>query len=414
MQIHVTEIEPCKLKIQYHSDPEQLLNKKNEVLNAFKKAPVPGYRKGKASTDAIKMHYRSQIDDALKRAMAEEAFHNTIFEKNLRPHGAPNFTSAYLMDGKFSCEFQLHTKPDFELSTYKGLEIPKPHEAESAAQLSERMMQDLRVKFGDAVPYTENDFVQNGDNIIVNYEGFVDGEKNENLVAEGEMVTVGTNPLPDFDTNLLGMKLNETREFTVKVPDNGLPSMAGKTVKFVLTVVTGSKSIPCALDDNLAAKLGKATFAELKEYVNGLSQVQVANKFRLSLTESVAKRLVQDHHFNVPSWMALSEARYVAHTAKVNWDTLNDLDRAKYIEIATSNVKLSLVLDKIRESEPEAQLTDQEVFDIIKNNLANSKKGSIDELIAQMNNTGYLQVLMSRIKDEHVLDYVLKNCKVVE
>ena len=415
MQIHVTEIEPCKLKIQYHADPEQLLAKKNEVLNVFKKAPVPGFRKGKASLDAIKLHYRTQIEDSLKRAMAEEAYHSTIFEKNLRPHGTPNFTSAFLMDGKFSCEFQLHTKPDFELSNYKNLEIPKPASTEDATALSERMVQDLRMKFGEAVPYTDNDFVQIGDNIIVNYEGSMDGQRIENLVAEGEMVTVGSNSLPDFDNNLLGMKQNETREFSIKVPDNGLPSMAGKTVQFKLTVITGSKTIPCALDDNLASKLGKACFSELKDYVNELSQVQVVNKFKLALTEAVAKRLVQDNHFNVPQWMALSEARYVAHTAKVNWDTLNDVDRTRYVEIATGNVKLSLILDKIRESEPDAQLTDQEVFDIIKRNLMNSKSGSsLEELLSQMNNSGYLQVLMSRVKDEHVLDYVLKNARVVE
>jgi FKBP-type peptidyl-prolyl cis-trans isomerase (trigger factor) len=191
--------------------------------------------------------------------------------------------------------------------------------------------------------------------------------------------------------------------------------MAGKTVQFKLTVITGSKTIPCALDDNLASKLGKASFSELKDYVNELSQVQVVNKFKLALTEAVAKRLVQDNHFNVPQWMALSEARYVAHTAKVNWDTLNDVDRTRYVEIATGNVKLSLILDKIRESEPDAQLTDQEVFDIIKRNLMNSKSGSsLEELLSQMNNSGYLQVLMSRVKDEHVLDYVLKNARVVE
>lgn len=415
MQIHVTEIEPCKLKIQYHADPEQISTKKTEVLNAFKKAPVPGFRPGKASQDAIKLHYRNQIDESLKRALAEEAYHNAIFEKNLKPYGTPNFTSLFLMDGKFACEFNLHTKPSFELGNYKNLEIPKPHQPDDATIVCEKMLQDLRVRFGEATPYAENDFVQMGDNIIVNYEGAVDGQKLDQLSVEGEMLTVGKNPLPDFDTNLLGMSVGQTREFNVKSPDNSLPSIANKDVTFKVTLVTGSKSTPCPLDDSLAAKLGKSSFQELREFVLGSAQVQVTNKYRLSLTEAVSRRLVHEHTFQVPDWMALSEAKYMVHSAKLQWESLTDLDKEKYLQLASMNVKLSLILDKIREVEPEAQLTDQEVIDIIKRNLANSKiTSSMDELIQQMNNTGYLQVLFSKVKDEHVIDYLVKNVRVVE
>ena len=415
MQIHVTEIEPCKLQVQYHADAEQISTKKVEILNAFKKAPVPGYRPGKASADAIKLHYRSQIEDSLKRALAEEAFHNTLFEKNIKPHGGPMFTALYLMDGKFSCEFNVHTKPSFELADYKNLEVPKPHESEDATTLCEKMLQELRVRFGEASPYSESDFVQAGDNVILNYEGFVDGQKIDNLSVEGEMVTVGKNSLEEFDTNLLGMKTGETREFNIKVPDNGLPSMAGKVVNFKVTIVTGSKTTPCPLDDTLAAKLNKATYAELRETVLASAQAQLTSKFKLALNEAVSKRLVADNKFEVPSWMVLGEAKYLAQASKLNWDTLSDMDRAKYVQLAQSNVKLSLILEKIRESEPDAQLTDQEVIEIVKRNFSLSNiKASFEDMMQEMNKTGYLQVLLSRIKDEHVLDFVVKSVRIVE
>lgn len=413
MQIYVNEIEPCKLQIQYHADVEQVNNKKAEVLNTFKRAPVPGYRPGKANLNAIKMYYKTQIDESLKRALAEEAYHNTLFEKSLKPHGTPSFTSLFLIDNKFSCEFQLHTKPAFELSQYKNLEIPKPVETESASHVSEKMLEELRHRFGEVTPYSEDDFVQLGDKIIVDYQGFLDDKLVDNLVAEGEMLTVGKNSLPDFDTNLLGMKIGDTREFSIKVPEDGLPSLAGKVINFRLIVNMGSKTTPCALDDNLAAKLGKKDFAELRDFVLGSAQAQLANKQRLALTESVAKRLVQDNQFTVPSWMAVSEARYIAQSAKINWETLSVQDRDKYVEMANSNVKLSLILDKIRESEPDAQLTDQEVFDIVKRNLP-TQQASVDDILQQMSKTGYLQVLFTRIKDEHVLDFVVKSTKFVE
>jgi trigger factor len=415
MEIHLTEIEPCKIKVTYHADPEQIVNKKTEVLNMFKKAPVPGFRAGKASVDAIKVHYRNQIDESLKRALAEEAYHNAIFEKNLKVHGTPMFSDLYLMDGKFACEFTVHTKPDFTLSEYKNLEIPKPHEAETPVTLCERMMQELRVRYGEATPYSDTDFVQMGDNIIVNYEGFLEGQKVDNLSVEGEMLTVGKNQLENFDTNLLGMSLGETREFNINVPATGLPSVANKTVSFKVTLVTGSKTTPCALDDSLASKLGKNSFAELREFVLASAQAQIANKLQLQLTEAVSKRLVQDNKIVVPNWMALSEAKYIAHGAKINWDSLPDQDKLKYLQVAADNVRLSLILDKIRENEPDAQLTDQEVIDIIKRNMgSNANTTSFEQLLQQMNQSGYLRVLMSRIKDEHVLDFLVKNSKIAE
>src|SRR5574338_130354 len=187
MQIEVTELEPCKLSINYQADALEILNKRGEVLNAFKNAPVPGFRKGKASLEAVKVHYRTQIEESLKRALAEDAYHNTLFEKKLRPHGAPMFESLMLADGKFTCEFKLHTKPDFELVQYLGLEVPKPHEPMGEAEMAARMMEELRQRLGEANPYTEDDFVQTGDNLIIDMEGVVDGVKVEGLCAQGEM-----------------------------------------------------------------------------------------------------------------------------------------------------------------------------------------------------------------------------------
>src|SRR5271166_2362217 len=122
MEIEVKENEPCKLTINCTANAGEILNKRAEVLTSFKKAPVPGFRPGKATVDAIKLHYKDQIEESLKRALAEDAYHNTLFEKKLRPHGAPRFNSLLMVDGKFTCSFDLFTKPDFELLQYKDLE----------------------------------------------------------------------------------------------------------------------------------------------------------------------------------------------------------------------------------------------------------------------------------------------------
>lgn len=415
MQIEVKELDYCKLMVHYKSDPEEILNKRGDVLNAFKKAPVPGFRPGKASTDAIKIHYREQIEESLKRALAEDAYHNTIFEKKLKPHGAPRFNSVLMLDGKFSCEFELFTKPDFELAQYKGMEIPKPHQETSELELTEKLLQDLRVRHGEVEPYSENHFVQNGDNIIIDYEGALDGVKVDNLSSVGEMLTVGSSPFPEFDQSLYGMRVGETRTFNLVVPSSGLPSLIGKTITFTVTLTMGSRANLHPLDDSLARKVGKETLDELRELARGAATSNFANMERTSVNNAITNRLVNDNNFIVPHWLALSEAQYLAHTAKLDWNTMQDLDKERFISMANNNVKLSIILEKIRDNEPDAQMTDREIFDIIRNNLLkNQSAEKVDESIKEMNKTGYLKILFARVKDEATLDFVLKNTKFLE
>lgn len=415
MNIIVNEIEPCKLSICYVADAEEILNKRTEILQAFKKAPVPGFRKDKAPLDAIRVHYRNQIEESLKRGLAEDSYHNTLFEKKLKPHGAPRFNSLLLADGKFTCEFELYTKPSFELASYLNLELPKPHEDKSDVVLTEELLQNLRVRFGEAAPYSETDFVQMADNVIVDYEGTVDGEKLDQLCAVGEMLTVGGSNLTEFDNNLLGMILGETREFNLVVPEGALPSLTGKTINIKATLNMGSKVTPCPLNDELAVKLGKKDMNELREFANVTATASIQNKAKQVLNEAVVSNLLDNNTIDVPNWMSLSEAQYLVQQSKLDWNAIDDLDKEKYLELGAKNVKLSLILDKVREDNPEAQLTDQEVFDVIKQNLANTKiTASVDEVIGQMNKSGYLQILFSRIKDEHTMDFITKTVKVIE
>jgi trigger factor len=415
MQIDITEIEPCKLSVHYEANTLEIMDKRAEVQNAFKKAPVPGFREGKAPPEAIKMHYNKQIEESLKRALAEDAYHNTLFEKKLRPHGAPRFIGMLLDGGKFTCDFEMFTKPEFELPAWKDMEIPKPHEDSDVVQLTERMLQELRVRLGDVSPYNETDFVQTNDSVIVDYEASVDGKVLDALTAQGEMITVGSGPMAAFDSNLLGMTLGETREFDFQAPEGGLPSISGKMIHFKVTLVMGSKTVPCPLDDELAKRMNKKDFAEVKEFVSQTAFARTEHMNKSKLRDAVSKRLVTETQVKVPNWMALSEAQYLASQSQIDWNAIPDVDKEKFLELGEQNVKLTLILDKVRETEPEAQLTDQEVFDIIKRNLANTKTGqSLDDMIQQMNRTGYLQILFSRIKDEHTMDHITKTIKVVE
>jgi trigger factor len=414
MQIQVEETGDCQLNIHYEADQEQILSKQKEVVSLFKKAPVKGFRKGKAPLNVIKNHYKAQIEDSLKRALTEEAYHNTLFEKNIKAYGTPEFKTVFLQKDKFTCEFSMRKKPDFELAPFKDMEVVRPAADKTADVLYEEIMQDLRVRFADSVPFDENDSCQMNDNVILNYQVFNGEEHLTAFDAEGEVATVGKSRMPGFDDALLGMKSGETREFLLTVPEDGtMPEIAGKTLKFVVTLVLGSKVNPMPLNDELAKKCNKETFDELKSYIMSVAGAKIAEIAKNKLLNQLINRLVADNNIQVPDWLQLSEAQHLAAQSNLDWNAIEESLKTSFLESATNNVKLSLILDRVREEEPEAQLSDQEVVDMIRGTMA---KGQVDvtEKLNQMNQSGYLPILVARVRDENTLDFILNHSKVVE
>jgi trigger factor len=413
MQIQAQEKDYCVMDIHCECGVEDIDPKRLEVEKLFRKAPVRGFREGKASMEVIKVQYRNQINEALKRALAEQAFQDAIFDQNIQPFGMPEFSSVLLLANKFSCDFSVRKKPTFELATYKGLQVPRQQLEFNIETLAQKLLQEMRLAYGDSVPYTENDFVENNDNLILDYDAFDGDTKIEQLSAKGETLSVGRNQLLDFDTNLLGMKLGDTREFSVRVPPNGLPSIAGKSIRFVVHLVMGAKIVPMPLNDELAKKLKKDNYAQVEAMVYKIASTRFNEAERKAHTQQISLRLVADNQVRIPDWLTLSEAQYLAQNAGLKWEELSEPDRESYFKMAENNVKLSLVLDKIRENEPDAQLSDQEVLETIHQMVAKTSPEP-DKVLQSMNQNGYLSVLAARLRDEATLDFVLKNTALID
>ncbi len=415
MRIEVQEVEYCKLNVLYEADPDQVENKRTEVLQYFKDAPVPGNRKGRASENAIRIYYYSQIEEALKQAMAEYAFQDACSQKEIKVFGTPQFSDVLLKRNNFSCAFSINRKPDFDLAPYKEMEIPKQHTNFDLVAQVELILENLRNRFGESTPYGEDDLVAMKDIIIIDCETF-DGEtKIESASGQGQIITVGTSGLDELDQNLLGMKLNESRDIMIKAPATSLPSLAGKTIKVVVTLVMGSKVIPMPLNDELAIKAGKKDFDDLRNYVTGLAEAKQQEMERQAHVEQIMLKLVATNDIKVPSFLVASEAKHLAHSANSQWDTMVDADREEFLKMAEKNVKLSLILAKIRENEPEAQLSDQEVLATIEQNLGKAKTPEeVESMMMELNQSGKLPVLAARIRDEFTFDFLVKNSKIVE
>lgn len=421
MLIEVKEIDYCRLNVQCEFEPDKVEEKRSEIIQFFKKSAVPGFRPGKAPLEAIKLHFKNKINDLTKNELARSAFHAAIAEKNIRPFGQPQFFTISLEGSQFKCNFCINQIPEVELIKYKGFDLPKGN-IPDAIEMSEKILQELRSRNGETLPFGEHDFIQEGDSIIINYEGFLPDKENSVVKMDGEMFVVGKSPFQAFNENLLGMTLGERREFIGKIPDNlELQDLINQDVRFVVELVMASKSIPAPLDDVLAQKIGAKDVAELMTMTQGMASSRIQELEKKYLVDQISARLIEEHTLEIPTWLSTFEAELLSKQYGYQWDTLNDKQKNNFIQIATKNVKLSIILDKIREIEPDAQMSDEEVIKAIRVNISkykNSMQGlsgkTDDEVIQIISQSGFMPALIVSVKDDFTMDFIIKNSNIIE
>lgn len=415
MLIEAKETEYCKLQVHYEADADQIESKKMEVLTAFKDAPVKGFTK-KAPLDAIRLYYAREIDNALKQALSEEGFHQTLGDQNVKPFSMPQFSNVQLTKNKFMCDMEFNIRPKFTVAQYKEMQIPKQPLDFNIEEEVAKSLENLRKRFGESEPFKDDEFVQTTDILIIDYDCFDGDTKLDAASGQGQIINVGQSMLPGFDDNLLGMKSGDTREFFIKAPETSLPSFAGKELKFVVSLTMGSKVIPVPLTDELAKKVGLATLDEVREQIVGMAQAKQQDLERTKNSQQILNKLLVDNDIKIPIWLTSSEAKMLASNSGLEWETIPEMDKEQYLRAAEKNVKVALILDEIRDNEPDAQLSDQEVLSAIDERLKKmyNSQEDVEKMMRNMGQNGELQIMAARMKDEHCIDFLIKNAKIVE
>lgn len=415
MKIEVKEIENCKLNVFFEADQDDVLQKKDEVILKFKDAKIPGFRPGKADFNSIRLYYAKEINEELKKEMSNEAFQKFISEKKVKPFGYPKFTSINLDNNNYSCSFETYVAPSFSIEEYKNFQLPKNFTVKSMDEISQEILQELRNNYADMAPYDDNDFVQENDNVIIDYSS-LDITENKSIERTGQIHTVGKGPFKEFDVSLLGMKMGESRDFSITIDkDNENKSVAGKEFKFNVKLVMGSKVNPSPLDDSLALKVGINSFDELQKTVSVEASNQIEKLNNNYYFDQIAKRLVENHKIDVPYWMSLTEAKLFAKSKQSNFDSLSEDEKKALTTQCEKSVKLSLILEKIRELEPEAQLSDEELYGMTKEEISKmAPPEESNKVLQNMIKSGQLGVFFNKLKDNYTLKFVFNNSTIIE
>lgn len=408
--IKYEELEYCRSKVFYNADLDKVRSKRADILKQFcdlsKNTQVPGYRKGKAPPHIIRMTYRKQIEDALKRDMVSVAYDDIVFETKIKPIFYPKVQNVDLQECAFSCEMIFHQKPSFELGKYTGFELNKPI-VPSKETLVDKSLQDLCVRHGELIPYGDNDFVQDGDKITIDLLCAAKPEANK----EGMLYVVGSSrkELSDFDDNILGMAAGDERTFDVLEE----PGVSDKKITLTVKVYMGVKVVPCLLDDALAEKEGCKDLAELRTKIEAMTNTYLKREEFNRLSQELIVKLLAEHSFVVPDWLVTMEAKSIASQNGLDWDKIDSSLVSALNNKATDQVKLSLILDSVKDQEPETSFSETELLGAVKQRIEESGQDSEKYLVEAQKN-GQLLALVTALQHEAMLHWLINKSTILE
>lgn len=413
MTIQCKEIEFCKMEVHYVATPETVEQKRQEAVQQLRKVAIPGFRAGRAPDYIIKLRLKKQIEDWMKRELVAQAYDDILFETKMKPIGYPQLNKLELNESAFWCDLTVLKKPEFELKQYTGFKVPKPHQLHTPTEMAEKMMQELRQRFGDIVPYGENDFVQMGDKVTLDFKCLMDDKVFDEATKEGALYTVGQNIFPGFDDNVLGMSAGEERSFDVVLGDNVAEDMKNKRVTFQVKVHMGMKTVLAALDDALAQKAGFENYDKMRETVEGIASSRAQSSHVQLVGQQVIKQLLAAHDFEVPTWLVSMEAQHVAKQVGAEWNTVTDDQKSMFLAQAKDNVKLALIMDTIRDKEPEATFSDNELFNVIKTRVQEAGQDP-DKFLVEAQRDGRLVGLLSSLRNEATIQWLVDQSTIIE
>lgn len=407
-----TELEFCKFNVNCESIDKDLFKQtENEIIDKLKRVKLKGFRKGKVSEKDVKISLRKEIKEQLKIELASKVYFQYLNKNNVSPIGYPSWSNINMVGDKFTCNFVVHTKPPVNLTKYKEFELQKP-QTKPASDISAEILQNLRQKVALQEPFSETDVVAMGDKIMVDFTASVENENISDFKGENELITVGQSPLPEFDANLIGMKVGESKSFTVLMPKSTDDKISEKQVQFNLTVNMGTKYVLPALDDAFAKQFGLENYEALIKEVENTSALRAENSSFEEKKKLITSKLLESNEVQIPEWLIDVEFKHQLESRykKIN---LNDEDALKVREACAKNIKQSLILEKIASEEPDAQISDAEVIQKLQQQVQATGQ-DFNKFMKNAKENYQLPLLFAQIKDEFILNWVVSTCSFNE
>ena len=317
MSLQVEKLEHNMAKLTIEVSAEELEKAlQGAYLKQKKNISIPGFRKGKVPRQMIEKMYGPEVfyDDAANK-LIPDAYGKVYDEEGLDIVSQPKIDIVQIEKGKsfiFTAEVAL--KPEVTLGEYKGLKVEKISNRVTQKEIDAKLAEEQE-KNARTVSVTDRP-VQDKDEIVFDFEGFVDGEAFEGGKGENYPLTIGSGAfIPGFEEQLIGANLEEEKEVQVKFPEEyHAAELAGKEAVFKCTVhEIKTKELP-ELDDEFASEISEFdTLDALKADIKAKIKEQKIAEGKRKQEDKAVEEAVANAQMDIPDAMIDTEVRQMAN-----------------------------------------------------------------------------------------------------
>ena len=375
-------LEGNKAKLTIKIDAETFGKALNE---AYKKTAgryaVQGFRKGHAPRRVIETYYGAGVfyEDAFDACWGP-AYDAAVKEHDLFVVDRPDVDILSIGE-KEGVEFvaEVTLKPEVTLGQYKGIAIPKADYTVTDEDVDKALEaeRENQARFADVDRPAEN-----GDRVLLDYSGSVDGEKFDGGTAEDQTLVLGSNTfIPGFEDQLVGISAGESRDVNVTFPtEYHAEHLAGKAAVFACTVKAVQKKELPEIDDEFIGDISEFETVDEWKADKKAKMLEEKKQYADNMRENLAiKGACDNATVDIPDCMIDRQVDYMVQDVKyrlagsgLDWDTylkyLNTTEqdmRRNYRAEAEARVKMQLVIDAVAKAE-NVQATDEEIEEEIK------------------------------------------------
>jgi trigger factor len=302
MQTTVSELPESRVRVDVEVEPDDVETRiQSAATRLGQEMKIPGFREGKVPAEMVlqRVGREAVLSEALESSLGDW-YERAMLDAAVNPVGDPKLDLTELPGEGEPLKFAIEVavRPEAKISDYKGLEVGRV-EPQVPADAVDAELENLRQGFAKLNPVDRP--AADGDAVLIDYEGLVDGESFEGGEARDYLLELGAGRvLPEFEAALPGAKGGDEKEVTVTFPDDYPPEeLRGKEATFKIKVKeVREKELP-ELDDDFASEASEfETVAELRDFVGSrikeALEQQADERFRADALDAAAEKVTMD------------------------------------------------------------------------------------------------------------------------
>lgn len=258
MKTAVSELPGSRVRVEVEvptADVEKATARAARAL--AKEMRMPGFRAGKAPTSLViqRVGFGAVLQEAIREALPDW-YERALFDSDVSPIGNPDIEMVSTPENEgepLKFNFEVGVRPDAQLGDYKGLEVGK-EEKEVPDDIVDTEVERIREGFARLEQVDRP--AAEGDSLLIDFEGFLDGSAFQGGAAEDYLLALGSGQfIPGFEEQLAGAEAGEEREVNVTFPEQyeQAEHLAGKDVVFKVKVKEVREKVLPELDDDFAS-----------------------------------------------------------------------------------------------------------------------------------------------------------------